>query len=198
MMQAELEAEVWRNVGEIRYRGLPLIEQGSVVAQFGPGEHELDGGVKFVTEGTPELDLVVVHHPEKRLFDIHVTRIGRTPFYDGLEERQVPDMIYKWSNITAAHTRKRAATDLPAAFLRELWNKQGGICPLTHRTMKIAGTGYVLDAPSLDRIDPIGGYVANNVRIVTFQANSARMNGTDADLLAFCRAVLAYLDKLKR
>jgi len=92
MMQAELEAEVWRNVGEIRYRGLPLIEQGSVVAQFGPGEHELDGGVKFVTEGTPELDLVVVHHPEKRLFDIHVTRIGRTPFYDGLEERQVPDM----------------------------------------------------------------------------------------------------------
>jgi len=107
-------------------------------------------------------------------------------------------MIYKWSNITAAHTRKRAATDLPAAFLRELWNKQGGICPLTHRTMKIAGTGYVLDAPSLDRIDPIGGYVANNVRIVTFQANSARMNGTDADLLAFCRAVLAYRDKLKR
>ena len=41
MMQAELEAEVWRNVDEIRHLGRPLIEQGSVVAQFGPGEHEL-------------------------------------------------------------------------------------------------------------------------------------------------------------
>ncbi len=92
MTQAELEAEVWRNVNEIRYFGRPLIEQGSVVVLFGPGEHELDGGgIKFVTDGTPDLDLVVFHYADKRLFDVHVTRIGKTPFYSALEQRTIPD-----------------------------------------------------------------------------------------------------------
>jgi len=92
MMQAELEAEVWRNVGEIRYLGRPLIEQGSVVVLFGPGEHELvGGGIKFVTDGTPDLDLIVYHYSDKRLFDVHVTRIGKTPFYSALEQRPIPD-----------------------------------------------------------------------------------------------------------
>jgi len=93
MMQAELEAEVWRNVDEIRHLGRPLIEQGSVVAQFGPGEHELDGGIKFVTDGTPGLDLIVKHYPEKRLFDVHVTRIGSTPLYFALEQRPAPEAV---------------------------------------------------------------------------------------------------------
>lgn len=105
--------------------------------------------------------------------------------------------VYRWSNAAWNGLRHRSAITLSASELRDMWRTQGGVCPLTHRTMKIDGVGYSLDAPSLDRIDPTKGYVGDNVRIVTFQANSARRDGTDADLYDFCSAVLAHRDKPK-
>lgn len=107
-------------------------------------------------------------------------------------------IIYKWANTASNAIRKRHAGNGPTtATLRELWRAQSGICPLTLRPMQMSGTGYHLDAPSLDRLDQSLGYVASNVRLVTVQANSARGSGTDEHLYDFCKAALAHRDKLK-
>ena len=80
-------------------------------------------------------------------------------------------------------------------YIKELWENQKGICPLT---------GWELDLPysvmgwktlqkrrraSIDRIDNSKGYIKGNVRFVSYMANIARNNMSDEDVIEFCRAV---------
>lgn len=46
------------------------------------------------------------------------------------------------------------------------------------------------NSPSLDRIDPTKGYVPGNVQVVSFLANRAKSNLSDAQLRTFCTAIL--------
>lgn len=45
-------------------------------------------------------------------------------------------------------------------------------------------------SPSLDRINPLLGYVETNVRFVLHGVNSLKGNGTDEDVLIICKALL--------
>lgn len=49
---------------------------------------------------------------------------------------------------------------------------------------------------SIDRIDPIGGYVMSNIRIVCVGINSLRKNMTDEQLLMFCKGVVETIGPL--
>ena len=75
------------------------------------------------------------------------------------------------------------------AYLRELLEEQAGRCAVTGRELLMTPKPQ-LDSLSIDRIDPGRGYVLGNVRLITWQANAARLTGTDEDLRAFCRDVL--------
>lgn len=60
--------------------------------------------------------------------------------------------------------KRGLAFDLTSSFLEELWNKQGGKCALTGIPFKLdedKANGY---GPSLDKIDPKGGYTQDNVQ----------------------------------
>ena len=96
-----------------------------------------------------------------------------------------------------ARCRSRGVNlDLP--YLKRLWADQEGRC-------KVSGLPLVLPRnslewerrthdpwkPSLDRIDPTRGYLKGNVRFVSVMANLARQRFTDAEVLVFCRAVVA-------
>jgi hypothetical protein len=92
---------------------------------------------------------------------------------------------------------KKCGCDLDIIYLKELWEEQKGICPLTgwelilpNDTKKAFNTSDPRNA-SLDRIDPSKGYVRGNVRYICYMANIAKHKFTDEQLIEFCRAVSA-------
>jgi hypothetical protein len=118
--------------------------------------------------------------------------------------------IYMWSNTTSGRLRKadgvRGQRDangkwrrkkMPGSTitgleLRELWHAQDGRCALTGQEMQLRNGKASIHSVSVDRIDPAIGYHPGNVRLVTYQANAAKLMGTDADLIAFCKRLLAF------
>jgi hypothetical protein len=87
--------------------------------------------------------------------------------------------------------------DLSLEFLKTLWEKQKGICPITgwqlvlpHHSAKRLNKRNMY-AASLDRIDCSQGYLKSNVRFVAYIANIARNVFSEQELLTFCKAVVA-------
>lgn len=67
---------------------------------------------------------------------------------------------------------------------------QNYMCPLTGRKLDMSSNGRGLDRISIDRIEGNKGYISGNVRFVTWQANSARLHGSDVELIQFCHDVI--------
>ncbi len=94
-------------------------------------------------------------------------------------------------NSTKCRAKKKGIPfNLDAPWMTEHWN--GGACEVT-------GLEYILNvpakwitgnyAPSIDRIDPAGGYTKNNCRLVVWMFNSAKGVGTDKDILKLAEAL---------
>jgi hypothetical protein len=87
--------------------------------------------------------------------------------------------------------------NLTTKYLKRLWEKQNGLCPLTgwalHMPTSTQGKYEVgkerMKAASLDRINNSKGYVKGNVRYIAMIANFARNKFSDVDLINFCKAV---------
>jgi len=77
--------------------------------------------------------------------------------------------------------------------LKEIWDSQKGICPLTGWTLELPtqSKNYKLKlrTASLDRIDNSKGYAVDNVRFVSVMFNLARNQFSDEDVIEFARAV---------
>ena len=86
-------------------------------------------------------------------------------------------------------------TNIDLKYLKNLWENQKGICPLTGWKLFLpidtSGWKYKksIKKSSLDRIDCKKGYVKGNVRFVSVIANIARKATTDNQLIKFCNAV---------
>ena len=96
--------------------------------------------------------------------------------------------------------RRGVKQDVDLEYLRDLWDEQAGICPLTgwQLTLPIGSCGFNSRDPSnasLDRIDPAQGYIRGNVRYVAYVANLARHMWSDGVVVEFCKAVV---DNTKR
>lgn len=87
--------------------------------------------------------------------------------------------------------KKGIECSVGAEYLESLYKSQGGVCALTGRKLVIGPSHMEKDALSLDRVDPAMGYVEGNIRLVTFQANSARGVWGDDALVEFCKDVLS-------
>lgn len=100
---------------------------------------------------------------------------------------------YRWFMLRSRSRTK--GINIDAQFLRDLWESQSGVCPLTGWELILPldssgfQTSYGARNASLDRIDNDLGYVKGNVRFVALIANLARARFSDADLLDFCRSV---------
>lgn len=62
-------------------------------------------------------------------------------------------------------------------------------CPVLG--ISLARDGHRDARPSLDRIDPLKGYVATNIRVISFRANRIKADATAEEL----RAVLDYVEQ---
>lgn len=95
--------------------------------------------------------------------------------------------------------RKSKWGDVDIAYLKEIWEKQNGICPFTGWELILPNTVDGWDESSsrvkrasLDRIDSEKGYLKGNVRFVSVMANYAKNKLNDYELINFCKAVAEY------
>ena len=102
--------------------------------------------------------------------------------------------------VNKARTRNKEygfeQTNLTVEFLKELWDKQNGICPLSGWKMHMPATTLIWNSEpshpkraSLDRITPRKPYNEDNVRFVCHIANMAKHAYSDEEVIAFCKAV---------
>jgi hypothetical protein len=85
--------------------------------------------------------------------------------------------------------------DLTMNYLLDLYYQQRGRCALTGVELSLKpamGRRPDKNLLSLDRIDISKPHARGNVRFVTYQANVARHDGTDEELLEFCWNVITH------
>lgn len=90
--------------------------------------------------------------------------------------------------------------ELSVEFLKQLWDQQEGICPLTGWKMILPpstsywsrGSATRRDIASLDRIDSNKPYCVGNVRFIAHIANMAKYIYTDQDVYVFCESVVKH------
>ena len=87
-------------------------------------------------------------------------------------------------------------SDVDLDFLLDLWNKQEGLCYYTGRPMVATdkvGRGRDMDALSIDKINPLMGYVRNNIVLCSWWANSAKSTLSVMELLGRCETLVTHL-----
>ena len=69
--------------------------------------------------------------------------------------------------------------------LKELWDKQNGICPYSGLKMTLKH-GH-MNSASLDRIDSTKGYIKGNVQVISMKANTMKSNASIEELVTFAK-----------
>lgn len=112
------------------------------------------------------------------------------------ENRRDEFTSFRWFILRAQYRdrRKKYGCNLTVQYLKQLWEKQNGICPLSGQKLILPkdSDGWIEYLPinaSLDRINNNLGYMQGNVRFISVMANLARQSFTDEQLIEFCKAV---------
>ena len=76
-------------------------------------------------------------------------------------------------------------------YLKDLWDKQKGICPYTGWSLILKPNKgkAVPSQASIDRINNLQGYVPGNIQFISVIANYAKNSFSEEDLFKFCNAV---------
>lgn len=88
-------------------------------------------------------------------------------------------------------TNKDIEFDLTLDYLKDLWNKQNGICALTGTNMThTILEGKLKTNASIDKINPSLGYTKGNVQFVCNVANMMKSDMSIEDLIYFCKLII--------
>lgn len=91
--------------------------------------------------------------------------------------------------------KKGVKSDLTLEYLKELWNKQDGICPYTGIKMELPRTTadeHIKKTPtkaSLDQIIPSKGYIKGNVEFVCYSVNVAKNDFSKQQMINFINQI---------
>jgi len=103
---------------------------------------------------------------------------------------------FKW--YMRAINRRKKDCDIDLFYLKQIWDEQEGICPLTGWEMELPrhSSGWKSDKnniyrASIDRIDNNKGYIKGNIRYVSVITNYCKNIFTDEDVVLFCEAVVS-------
>jgi hypothetical protein len=102
---------------------------------------------------------------------------------------------FRWyiKNIIKNSKKKKQSYDIDLQYLKDLWELQHGICPITGCKLTLRTHNYKqIRGPyqaSLDRIDNTKGYIKGNVRFVSLMFNYARNIFSDEEVIDFCKTV---------
>lgn len=126
-----------------------------------------------------------------------IERSGNPQFLvaDNRRDEYTPFRWYVLRGQYRGKRKRKYGCDLTVEYLKQLWEEQKGICPITgwHLVLaKSTNKPWETSCPnnaSIDRIDNSKGYMQGNVRFIAFMANLARQSFTDERLIDFCKAV---------
>lgn len=85
--------------------------------------------------------------------------------------------------------------DVDLQYLKDLWDKQEGVCPYTgiHMTLPTYNCNYdYFTVASLDRIDSSKGYVKGNVQYVVLPINFLKSTMSDLAVKRFLKQISVY------
>jgi len=108
---------------------------------------------------------------------------------------------FRWFVLRSQYRSKRSdrkICNLTVEYLRNLFECQNGICPITGWKLVLPDTvngwenGMDPQNASIDRVDNSKGYLEGNVRFVSVMANLARNKFTNEQVIEFCKAVVNF------
>ena len=112
------------------------------------------------------------------------------------ENRYIDEITNKAKQLICAKKyrckKRNIPFDLDVDWLRTSldWN-----CALTKIPFQYySGVGNPY-SPSIDRIDPDGGYLKKNCRVILLGLNNMKLRGTDEDLYKICKAFVKNYEK---
>jgi len=109
---------------------------------------------------------------------------------------------FRWHfrNSKRRSDKRKIDFDLTLEYLKELWERQDGVCPYTGWNLKqMSNTAHsnqlerTPDRASLDRIDSSKGYIKGNVQFVSLIAQHAKHTFSNNDLKRFCESVVNHV-----
>ena len=81
--------------------------------------------------------------------------------------------------------------DITKEYLKELWDKQSGICAISGIPMTFdVNKGRIWTNVSIDQINPRGGYTKDNVQLVCMAVNQMKSDLDIDTLLYFCETII--------
>lgn len=69
-------------------------------------------------------------------------------------------------------------------------------CPILEIPLVLGTKGNYQASPSIDRIDPKGGYIPNNIRVISTMANTMKNSANYEQLIKFCTNTPRYLQNM--
>lgn len=84
--------------------------------------------------------------------------------------------------------------DIDELYLKEVYDKQNGMCFYSGIKMEIAVKGYTdnMNTLSVDRIDSDKGYIKGNIVLCCDFVNTMKMKFTTSEFLKMCKVIVEY------
>lgn len=98
----------------------------------------------------------------------------------------------------ASMVKHKNDLNIDAQYLKDVWERQNGICPYTGVKMMLPKSSskyhtiHSLKKASLDRIDSSIGYRKGNVEFICLAINLAKNNHTKKDMIDFIKEIAAF------
>lgn len=105
------------------------------------------------------------------------------------------DQFTGFRNLLETSKRRGKEHSLTLEEMKEVWDKQKGICPYTGFNLKLFGrkSAYKAEdghlAASLDRKDSLKGYTKDNIQFVSLMANYAKHRFSENIMTSFCKQI---------
>ncbi len=82
-------------------------------------------------------------------------------------------------------------TEITAEYLKEIWDKQNGVCPYTGLKMQLRDYSKPSSPAnaSVDRIDSTKGYIRDNIEFVCMSVNYAKNEFSKQEMLIFFKSI---------
>lgn len=84
---------------------------------------------------------------------------------------------------------KGLAYNINVTYVKELYERQDGVCALSGEVLTVAGDRYLSNMISLDRVDSSKGYIMGNVQWVCVKYNMMKAHATQEDFINMCKQV---------
>ena len=108
---------------------------------------------------------------------------------------QYSSFKYSLNKARSRSKSKGESTDLTLEYLKEIWEKQKGLCSYTNIKMEMPRSSQDEDIKksptklSLDRIDPSIGYTKGNVEFVCYCVNVMKNDFTKDQMISFINQI---------